>query len=553
MARGVFNRYGSSMYGGGSQAVLTELTALGMMDNYLIQSASVTFWRFRYARHTNFVFETAMQAIESGTGSSMPSNLLLERRGELVYWMYLVITRPGIYAAKREQSSFARGARIPQYVGCGGCSEEEKNYFGQYGAAHAGATTEDLQQVGEQLWKQHNYNASPDQHIYAPQEAEALPEDQPFVHYTNDFGHAFIRYAHLRIGTNIVYELCADFMHAWEELTCESSKRLCDMTGKYDNVRDLMFASSQDETLYVPLPFPHCLHSGNALSYITLSGNGIHLHFEWEQLENLICKSSEDVEVLKVSNNQPLTPADLRISLMTTYIHLDLGERNRYMNANFDTLWTETQTFYGTNNKSNQVTIDVKAQNNVIEYIWMAKRACHIKNKCHFDYSGIDGRDPIVEVMLKFNNDIRIVQEAQYFRKVQPRQHHKNIPQSYIYCYSFALHPEDAQPSGSVNQSTIANVQMIFTLQDGLENEDVQIVVFARTFNILRYTQGVCTNFYNLQIFNRLLTQLIGSRLTLYLGDLTNKFVVKNKTRINLLIQKHMYLLILLQAVFFSH
>jgi hypothetical protein len=280
-------------------------------------------------------------------------------------------------------------------------------------------------------------------------------------------------------------------MNGWEELTGKSGKRLCEMTGKYGSLNDLIVASSEDQTLYVPLPFPHCLHAGNSLSYITLQNNSINLHVEWEDLDKLICKSSPDVKVLKVANDQPLTAADIRIGLMTTYVHLDIAERNRFMNANFDTLWTEVQVFTGKNNKSNSVTINVKAQNNVIEYIWMAKRACHIKAGRHFDYSGIGGRDPIVEVMLKFNNDNRVVQSGEYFRKVQPYQHHSNIPESYIYCYSFALQPEDPQPSGSVNESTIANVEMTFILQDGLEHEDVQIVVFARSFNVLRYTSGV--------------------------------------------------------------
>jgi hypothetical protein len=43
--------------------------------------------------------------------------------------------------------------------------------------------------------------------------------------------------------------------------------------------------------------------------------------------------------------------------------------------------------------------------------------------------------------------------DGQYFNYVQPYEHHTNKPS--IYTYSFALHPEQHQPSGFANVSHI--------------------------------------------------------------------------------------------------
>ena len=48
---------------------------------------------------------------------------------------------------------------------------------------------------------------------------------------------------------------------------------------------------------------------------------------------------------------------------------------------------------------------------------------------------------------------------------VQPYQHHRSIPAPGINCYSFALNPEDDQPSGSCNMSRIDLVQLQLALR----------------------------------------------------------------------------------------
>ena len=66
------------------------------------------------------------------------------------------------------------------------------------------------------------------------------------------------------------------------------------------------------------------------------------------------------------------------------------------------------------------------------------------------------------------------------------------IPDCFVYVYSFALHPEDASPSGSCNFSRIDHVDLNLQLQDGLGKEQVSVMVFARNWNVLRFKEGLC-------------------------------------------------------------
>ena len=72
-----------------------------------------------------------------------------------------------------------------------------------------------------------------------------------------------------------------------------------------------------------------------------------------------------------------------------------------------------------------------------------------------------------------------------YFTHIQPFQHHTNIPtESGIYTYSFALKPEDYQPSGSCNFSRLKTAQIRSKTGIGIE-------VYAINYNILKISSGM--------------------------------------------------------------
>ena len=79
---------------------------------------------------------------------------------------------------------------------------------------------------------------------------------------------------------------------------------------------------------------------------------------------------------------------------------------------------------------------------------------------------------------------------ASYFRTVQPLQAGHRIPTNYVYCYSFALKPEEHQPSGTCNFSRIDNAQMIFTTAQTYA-AGAPFTIYAINYNVLRIMSGM--------------------------------------------------------------
>jgi hypothetical protein len=104
------------------------------------------------------------------------------------------------------------------------------------------------------------------------------------------------------------------------------------------------------------------------------------------------------------------------------------------------------------------------------------------------------GQNPVVTAKLQLNGQDRFSErEGSYFSLVQPYQHHTRAPDEGINVYSFALRPEEHQPSGSCNFSRIDNA----TLQLVLSNATVQgtntakVRVYATNYNVLRVMSGM--------------------------------------------------------------
>jgi hypothetical protein len=104
------------------------------------------------------------------------------------------------------------------------------------------------------------------------------------------------------------------------------------------------------------------------------------------------------------------------------------------------------------------------------------------------------GENPVVTAKLQLNGQDRFSErEGTYFDLVQPFQHHTRSPDTGINVYSFALRPEEHQPSGSCNFSRIDNA----TLQLVLSNATVEgtktakVRVYATNYNVLRIMSGM--------------------------------------------------------------
>jgi hypothetical protein len=104
------------------------------------------------------------------------------------------------------------------------------------------------------------------------------------------------------------------------------------------------------------------------------------------------------------------------------------------------------------------------------------------------------GQNPVVTAKLQLNGQDRFSERlGTYFDLVQPFQHHTANPDTGINVYSFALRPEEHQPTGSCNFSRIdnASLQLVVSANAVGGNKTAKVRVYAINYNVLRVMSGM--------------------------------------------------------------
>lgn len=460
--RGIFSTSGG-MAQTAAEGVVLQLIAKGGLDAKLNKDAENTFFRYKFSKYTNFAMEASSQRFQTDSAFGANTQITLNRDGDLVYYMYVVADIPGLVATKQDSSGYSMGGpTFPAY------KDGEEN------AEVSQCPT---------ICEDDDDDASSDFAAIANTGA-------PWCHYTNAVGQRLIKRASIHVGGHPISTIYSDFMFAWEELSGKPGKRLEEMIGKRDKRSALIADSSRDQRLYIPLPFWFTQTSGNALPLCALQFHGVQVHIEFEQIESLVVVSEPGVRVNKLDGS-PLTSRDLNAHLDVTYVYLDMEERNRFVDNNFDQLIRQVQV-QATSQRTTSFTMNVPFNHPIIELIWMVRRRTNEERNNWFDFSGCGGLDPVEHVSLRLNNLNRFSgREGRYYRLVHPYQFHTNIPRYHIYVYSFALFPEDSQPSGSCNFSRVDNIELTLDLQQELAEEYVTALVFAPNWNVFRVNEGL--------------------------------------------------------------
>ena len=455
--------YTASNSGVTTGGVLAQLIALGAADTHLTNEPEVTFWRLHVQKSTNFAIESITQGFTGSATFGGTGTLTLNRTGDLVYWMYVIVDLPAIYG---EQSA----GHVTTYghadVSCDACEDGNEDLCGEH------VVEEDDPIVVDSSIDQCN------------------GLKKPYANWVNEIGHAVLARVNFAIGGQCIDTVHTQFLHAWEELSGKPGKRLEEMIGKRFTRAQLVNDSQRDRTLYIPVPFYFTRHSGNALPLVSLQFHSVAIEVTFAPLAALVQVSDEDVKVYKCAQGGDLVANDLNARVDTTYVYLDMEERDRFAVGSFQQLITQVQ-HHTTSHTGLSANFQINFNHPALELIWMYQRECHAVANNVFNFSGKYGRDPIRRVALQINNLTRFDREAQYFRMVQPWQHHTSIPRSYVYCYCFALEPESSHPSGTLNFSRIDNVNMQFTKDSSISSENGNFYVFARSWNILRFKEGL--------------------------------------------------------------
>lgn len=447
--------------------------------------------------------ESIIQTFTGTVSWGAEVQITLNRTGDLIFYMYILLDIPAIRAVDGcNSASVGRGLGGMQFPFpriCDPCEDgplnrcNTRSFEGSGSSFRGGSSSSSSSSSSD--------SDSMSQGSEDSSESRSGCEDEgcsgPWAHWVDEIGFAALPRVAFSIGGQVIDTLHSHYLHMWEELSGQPGKHLEEMIGKGYTRLQLIHMSQRPRRLYVPLPFYFTRHSGNVLPLVSLQFHSLMVHAHFACLQNLIQVSDPDVLVVKCSDNQPITNADMCAYLDTTYVYLDMEERDRFAVGSFQQLITQVQYFCTTGHQSEQITVQLNFNHPMLELMWAVQRGCQSAANNTFNYSGAWGCDPIERARLLVNNLSRFEREAGYFRMVQPYQHHTNIPRGHIYVYSFCLFPEDCQPSGSLNFSRIDNVEFSVRLQPAIARDNVNLIVVGRNFNVLRFKEGLAGILYS--------------------------------------------------------
>jgi len=98
------------------------------------------------------------------------------------------------------------------------------------------------------------------------------------------------------------------------------------------------------------------------------------------------------------------------------------------------------------------------------------------------------------------------LREGSYFNYVQPYQHHTRTPADGVNVYSFGLHPEQHQPTGTANMSRIDSARLVYSVQDNLSRAaglvfdiytGTTVLIYSPSYNVLRAMSGMAGTAYS--------------------------------------------------------
>ena len=430
---------------------LLQLVAYGAQDAYLSGNPQITFWKGLYKRHTNFAMESFPITFSGQASWNTKQSAILGRHADLLYSTYLeVVLERGLYN-----------------------------------------------------------------------------NDQ------NALGFNLIKYAELEIGGQLIDRLYGEFMYLWSYLTLPFDK-LCDlqsMIGVSGHI-DPILAGGQtvcnagsgkpsipSNILYIPLSFFYCRNPAAALPLIALQYHEVRVNVHWNS-QQLIAGDFTAAGLL----NLPAQPR--QVTLYVDYIYLDVEERRRMAQESHEYLIEQTQFNEDKGFTSYSNRVDLTFNHPVKELIWVVQPAHYTTCAGALAFNPTSTKlfpftydnNAVYQQTLQINGQERMsMRYGDYFNKVQRFQHHTggsgfsteivqttttqpavvnvgNVKQKGIYSYSFAIRPEEHQPSGTCNFSRIDTATLVFEMdgaQDISNNNPWNVRVYAINYNILRVMSGM--------------------------------------------------------------
>jgi hypothetical protein len=446
---------------------LLQLVAVGKQDVFLTGNPQISFFKMVYRRYTNFAMESQAMYFDGTANFGQRISCLIPRRGDLLGNIYLDVQLPGL----------------------------------------------------------------------------TNTVDGSAVSYVNSIGNALIREISFEVGEQEIDRQTGQWMYIWQQLTTSASQRdalnlmLGEMNSPYQPPENKPGPYTGDLHLYIPLQFYFCRNPGLYLPLLALQYHPIRINITLAPLNTLFYNPSASTS-LKCVNNTYINPANITgMLLWGDFVFLDVEERRRFVAKSHEYLIEQIQytPLISVSPFQTQVTIQTDFNHPIKEFIFICQRDFMSQVNEPFNYSsfainevvdisamnfgcdfygngGINIKsnntnyyrtDLISQALLQLDGYDRFqIRDAPYFRLIQPYDHHTTTPvQQFIYCYSLALRPEDAQPTGTLNASRIDSVNWQITMNPvlnvpatGNSQTSVRgactIRIYAVNYNVFRVVNG---------------------------------------------------------------
>ena len=433
---------------------LLQLVAYGAQDVYLTGNPQITFFKVVYRRHTNFAMESIEQSFNGNNNFGSRVTIQVTRNGDLIHRVYFC-------ANIKNTSALATAANAENGIA--------------------------------------------------------------LVPY---FGQKLLKTIELEIGGQRIDKHYSEWLYIWNELSMTSGKkegyRLMVGGDKYN--RSIYLAAQSSYEVYVPLEFWFCRNVGLALPLIALQYHEVKINIEYANVTdmydnsdnfcNVATELTADITppkatlITKANKNLGGSSAAAsyltleNVSLWVDYIFLDTDERRRFAQLSHEYLieqlqFTGTDTVTATLDPNGMKSIRLNFNHPVKELIWVIRNSVtsiantywnNFSDRADNDY--VVAENPVLKAKIQLNGNDRFAERnGDYFSLVQPYQHHDNTPNKFnqgINVYSFAIKPEEHQPSGTLNMSRIDTA--VLSVASSITGS---IYVFAVNYNVLRILSGM--------------------------------------------------------------
>ena len=448
---------------------LLQLVAKGAQDIYLTGNPQITFFKIVYRRYTNFSIESILQTFKNEPVGEGTTSCTIARKGDLIHKMYIqqkiptnatleTIINYG-YDYLKEVQLLIGSSVIDTHTNNWLETQAEltqPNEYGNFTSAHNSLFMNSAPNIGMGNTKGNNVS-------------HTATKFQSMTMAGGVDGYNFIPYFSTDRTTILKTSEDGDTIIPSKDQVTRSEESSANYTipvmgvntpnaGAVNDYAEYLY-ENEHHYIYTPLQFWFCRNIGLALPLIALQYDEVSVNIKFKTF---------------ITTN--ISP-----ELYVDYIFLDTDERRRFAQISHEYLIEQVQIKKNLSGESNRLTFN----NQIKELIWVSGEG----TSATYDTALIGQWRIQINGYDRFGS-----RDISYFTKQQINDYHTGYggvtKKNSIAVYSFALNPEDHQPSGSINLSSINNFYLICEAR-GTEDVGAQkFTVYAVNYNVLRVLSG---------------------------------------------------------------